>query len=358
MAVTYNPFAIQPAQPAATNLDRQALLRRLEIAQQMGQKARPNPYMNTVPGGLAYVVDKYAEGRDRNQRAQYLRALEQRETADRQQAANLWGQMIPGQQPAPQPVQGPPPAPIQGPVQGPPQAAPQPTPQPVPQPTQAPGQDYDREMLRAMLKNPQTAPIAQKIIMDLRNRNQPLSPQAAADLEHKRAQTEALRRQRPPETTYDRTLQAAQAKEDAKRAALRKGGGQVLDMVGMLEAEFDERRNPDIKSIMGPLDSRTPDLLLTDKERTLRLRVNQSVQAINSVMQRALLAGGGSITEAEREAIDRIQGQLLNVREPTAARELLRNYRNIVSNIFGGPEQPTTGQAAAPDGGWSIKKVE
>jgi hypothetical protein len=79
-------------------------------------------------------------------------------------------------------------------------------------------------------------------------------------------------------------------------------------------------------------------------------QIKQDAQAINSTMQRALLKGGGAISDSERASINQILGAIAQARSPNDAKALLGNFRGIVRQMFKLPDAGQSTAAQAPAG--------
>ena len=141
-------------------------------------------------------------------------------------------------------------------------------------------------------------------------------------------------------------LKASQssAKQQQKAGELQQGGQQVLGAVDQLEAKIGlpgSKQESAFESATGPIDDtalgRTIQAFapFQGDNLTLLKSVKQDAQAINTLMQRALLKGGGSITENEREQINQILGGISKSTDANQARALLQNFRQLVGSIFG-----------------------
>ncbi len=152
----------------------------------------------------------------------------------------------------------------------------------------------------------------------------------------------------PQETAEDRARATQRVKQEGERATLRRGGQQVLNAVQGLRSKVgrtgpgataSQRAAADrFESATGPLEGTVlggglNPLRSSENLTTLR-QVQQDAQAINTQMQRALLRGGGQITENEREQINQILGSIATARNANQAAALLDNFENIVRGIF------------------------
>jgi hypothetical protein len=156
----------------------------------------------------------------------------------------------------------------------------------------------------------------------------------------------------------------AQVKTAAANRELQQGGAQVLSLVDQLEAKV---RDPKFSSAAGPIAGALHDQPLYNPARigyeivqsrankTFLDQIKQDAQGITTVMQRALLKGGGSITENERAQINEILGKIATARSAEDAQALLNNFRGIVRGIFqmdrtqgGAPAAPSPARPASP----------
>jgi len=139
------------------------------------------------------------------------------------------------------------------------------------------------------------------------------------------------------------------AKETARARTLARGGKAVQSSVNRLLAKVGDPESPradmqkrarDFEAATGPLEGTQIGQTLRaatvgeTKGLTLLKQIRQDAQSINSQMQRALLKGGGSITEAERQAVDQILGNITTATSAAEARALLLNFKGIVNDMF------------------------
>lgn len=155
------------------------------------------------------------------------------------------------------------------------------------------------------------------------------------------------------------------AEDRAAKAALSSGADPVLRMVDQLEAKT---KDPKFSASTGPFVGGAAgqpvwspgriayEGLQKPENKAFLDQIKQDAQAINTVMQRELLKGGGQITENEREQINQILGAITTARSAGDAKMQLDNFRSIVRNMFnvqtgGMPAQgtpPGTTPAVAP----------
>lgn len=150
----------------------------------------------------------------------------------------------------------------------------------------------------------------------------------------------------PPNVSGKKYKEAAGkelGEEAARQAQLPQFGEQMMSMVDQLEQKV---KNPLFTSATGPTREALQNLPGTDWRRIayerwqgpmqkgLLQRVQQDAQAINSEMNRLLLKGQGSVTENEREQINRILGGIASSSNAEQALELLNNFRGIVRKKF------------------------
>ncbi len=150
-------------------------------------------------------------------------------------------------------------------------------------------------------------------------------------------------------------IELAQKKSDitiaATKKTLRSGGKQVLGAVDLLlrkvgsraEGATQEQRDQAklFEQTTGLLEgtdfgifARSLNPAASAKGLALVKEIRQDSQAINTLMQRALLKGGGSITENEREQINQILGGIATTNSSEEAVRLLNNFKQLVRSIF------------------------
>jgi hypothetical protein len=151
-------------------------------------------------------------------------------------------------------------------------------------------------------------------------------------------------------------------KNEAADRELQEGGKGVLAMVDQLEKKILDPTDPKVGkkfgAAAGPFVAPASDAYAYDPRKLayegLQSReskayldqIKQDAQAINSTLQRAILKGGGSITNDERAQVNQILGAVMNARSPEDAKALLDNFRGIARKMFKLPDA----QAAAPSG--------
>jgi hypothetical protein len=165
-------------------------------------------------------------------------------------------------------------------------------------------------------------------------------------------------------TTYRREMAQAAAKDQTTTRDLQEGGKGVIAMVEQLEKKIVNPTDPTVAKkfgaatgpFVGPASEAgayDPRKLayegLQSREAKAYLdQIKQDATAINSVMERNLLKGGGSITDGERATIRTILGRISEARSPEDAQALLNNFKGIVRQMFkmeGGQPQAAGGQA-------------
>ena len=172
----------------------------------------------------------------------------------------------------------------------------------------------------------------------------------------------------PVETTEQKARVRQRVKAEAARTELQRGGRQVLGAVSQLltkignpgGTEAERAQAERFRGATGPIEgtgvgqlARSINPFSNREELTLVREIQQDAQAINTLMQRALLNGGGSITENERAQINQILGSIATAQDATQARALLGNFQQLVRSIFdmdagGAPNsRQATGQPSA-----------
>lgn len=193
-------------------------------------------------------------------------------------------------------------------------------------------------------------------------------PRTAASLAQTQANTEFRREQmnRPAQMTpYQQEQIKLQrdkmAAAGAKKNDFAQGGQQVLGMIDQLEQKITSK--PELfEEATGPLAGEAANLPIWRPERMFYEatqgseskayldQIKQDAQGINTVMQRALLKGGGQITENEREQINQILGKIDRARSADDAKALLDNFRGVVTKLFaGGGDTMEASTPVAPD---------
>jgi hypothetical protein len=141
------------------------------------------------------------------------------------------------------------------------------------------------------------------------------------------------------------------ATQMAQRAGFAEGERTVLGMVDLLK---EKTKQPLFAEAVGPFAGAaheapiyTPQRLIYESVQSRPAkafldRVKQDAQAINTVLQRELLKGGGSITENERTQINQILGAITTSRSPQDAQDQLDNFKLLVRKLFARPPQPGT----------------
>lgn len=121
---------------------------------------------------------------------------------------------------------------------------------------------------------------------------------------------------------------------------------QLLSAVGGLESKIgmgpngklDKKKANAFEHATGPYDSswlgETLGQVFHADEVTLLRQVRQDSQAVRSLLQKALLKGGGSITENERDQVNQILGSIETARSAKQAISLVRNFKSLVNNMF------------------------
>lgn len=163
--------------------------------------------------------------------------------------------------------------------------------------------------------------------------------------------------------TYRKEAAKDAIKSSASSRDLMEGGKVVMGMVDQLEKKIgvgDPQTAKRFGSAAGPFVGAFHDLPTWDPRRlgyeALQSReskayldqIKQDAQGINTVMQRALLKGGGQITENERAQINEILGKISQARSVEDAQALLTNFRGIVRKLFQMPEPSASGATTRP----------
>jgi hypothetical protein len=163
-------------------------------------------------------------------------------------------------------------------------------------------------------------------------------------------------------TTYRREMAQAAVKDQVSAKDLQDGGKGVLSMVEQLEKKIVNPADPSVAkkfgAATGPFVSAASEASTWDprkwayeagrtrESKAYLDQIKQDATAINSVMERNLLKGGGSITDGERATIRTILGKISEARSPEDAQALLGNFKGIVRQMFKMPnEAAPAGQA-------------
>lgn len=145
---------------------------------------------------------------------------------------------------------------------------------------------------------------------------------------------------------------------------------QLLNAVGGLESkigltksgELDAKAADAFEEATGPFDSswvgETLGQIFHSDEVTLLRKVRQDSQAIRSLLQKALLKGGGSITENEREQVNQILGEITSARSAGQAMALVRNFKQLVNNMFSERQGAAVFDSPNPGGDPLVSPVE
>ena len=150
--------------------------------------------------------------------------------------------------------------------------------------------------------------------------------------------------------TYRKEATEAYVKSQAQNKELREGGTRILGMVDQFGSKIRDPKTGEFSKqfadAVGPFTSEAHDLPSWDPRRmayevgqsreakSFMDRVKSDAQAINSMMQRELLKGGGSVTENERTQINQILGRITAARSPQEAEALLTNFKGLVRQMF------------------------
>ena len=151
-------------------------------------------------------------------------------------------------------------------------------------------------------------------------------------------------------TTYRREMAQAAVKDVTSTRDLQEGGKTVMGMIDNLEKKIISQTDPKVSqqfsAATGPFVSAASEASTWDPRKWMyevgRTReskayldqIKQDAQALNSTMQRALLKGGGAISDSERASVNQILGQITAARSPEDAQALLTNFRGIVRQMF------------------------
>jgi hypothetical protein len=164
--------------------------------------------------------------------------------------------------------------------------------------------------------------------------------------------------------TYKREQAQAAVKSETENKALTEGGQGVLAMVDQLERKISSPSDPKVAqkfgAATGPFVAAASEASTwdprkwayeigrTNDSKAYLDQIKQDAQAINSTMQRALLKGGGAISDSERASINQILGQIAAARSPEDAKALLGNFRGIVRQMFKLPDAGQPGASPQP----------
>lgn len=162
---------------------------------------------------------------------------------------------------------------------------------------------------------------------------------------------------------YEQEMFKDQLKRRSEQAGQQEGLDTVMQMVDQLEQKITTDR-AGFEASTGPLEGSDSYFAApfkgvqeiyatgsgTERENLARLdRIKSDAQAINSALQRALLKGGGAITENERTQINKILGAIATARSADDALAQLDNFRSLAGALFGVQGQPAAGGGGAVD---------
>lgn len=170
------------------------------------------------------------------------------------------------------------------------------------------------------------------------------------------------------------TLGTERAKAQVTRETQAQAGQQVMAAIDQLERKFidpetgkpavirDAKGNPvmPVDKILGPVQAAAAEgnvlynparmiyeAAVPAEAKGYMDRIRSDAQAIQSQLQRAILSGQGQVTEAERESINRIMGNIAAARSVEDAKAQLDNLRGLIRGIF-----QMSGGGPSSSGGW------